>query len=70
MNEEGFITLTLFINYVGIQLITVSNNGNFENKMLLYFSRELDSAEVPLCLTEKAAERLYNDLEKIFQKSN
>jgi hypothetical protein len=69
MNEEKFTTLALNVNYVGVKPVSVIRDDEFENKMLLYFSKEIDSAEVPLCITEIQAQQLYEDLEKIFQKS-
>jgi hypothetical protein len=68
MMADKFEGLVFNCIYVGIQPITIEKSGIYENKILLYFSREIDSAEVPLCLSEIQAQQLLEDLEKIFQE--
>jgi hypothetical protein len=69
MDEEKFTGLVFECIYVGIQPLTVTKEDSVENRVLLYFSREPDSAEVPLSITETQAQQLYEDLDKVFQKS-
>lgn len=63
MNDEIFTTRALHVNFLGIQLIELPDK---ERRVLLYFTREPDTADVPLALTERQAEQLFEDLKKLF----
>ncbi len=65
--DEEFNGLVFECIYIGMQPLSVIKNDNLESKVLLYFSREVDSTEVPLCISEGQAQQLYEDLVKIFQ---
>lgn len=66
--ENDFEGLVFECLYVGVQPISINKNDAIENRFLLYFSREPDSAEAPISISEIQAQQLYEDLEKILNK--
>jgi hypothetical protein len=65
MIDKAFNTLVLEIHYLGITEVELPTN---EKKVLLYFCREVDTADIPLSITEDQAKQLYRDLEKLFSQ--
>ncbi len=68
--DNDFNTLVLKVNYIGSNLVSVIEGTDSVDVVLLYFTNEIDSAEVPLSLTRGQAEQLHKDLEKILQPNN
>jgi hypothetical protein len=63
MTEKAFDAVVLEVHFLGIHHIKLSNN---EKKVLLYFTRDVDSVEAPLSISEDQAKQLYNDLKSLF----